>query len=164
MMRTLAVGIGLGVLVLLSGCGGGDDQAAAPAPTVTVVTTVPASPAPLVNTPAPVVTTPAPVVTNAPPAVAAAPPVVEAAPPVTAEHSWKMPSLVGRDLQAAQDAIQELTRDAVSFTTSHDATGAGRRQVLDRGWQVCSQNVAPGQSINADSSIDFGVVRQSESC
>jgi len=80
-------------------------------------------------------------------------------------NSWTMPNLRGRDLQTAQDAIQSLTNDSVWFTDSHDASGQGRGQWLDRDWQVCDQSVAPGATITADTKIDFGVVRRfSESC
>jgi hypothetical protein len=80
-------------------------------------------------------------------------------------QTWVMPDLRGKDLQAAQDAVQALTSDAVFFTKSHDLTGAGRHQLLDRDWQVCTQNVAPGATFDATANIDFGVVRAaSERC
>jgi len=76
-----------------------------------------------------------------------------------------MPDLRHRDLQAAQDAIQELTKDAVFFTKSHDLSGKGRHQILDRDWQVCDQNVAPGTTFDSSATIDLGVVRiTSETC
>ena len=79
--------------------------------------------------------------------------------------SWTMPDLRGKDLQSAQDAIQALTSDGIWYTSSHDATGQGRHQWLDRDWQVCTQSVAPGRTITSNSKIDFGVVRvQTESC
>jgi hypothetical protein len=77
---------------------------------------------------------------------------------------WTMPNLVGKNLQAAQDAIQELTAFEIPVTTSHDATGAGREQLLDRNWKVCSQNIAAGAEINSTSRIDFGAVRTDERC
>jgi hypothetical protein len=75
-----------------------------------------------------------------------------------------MPNLVGSNLQEAQDAIQALTAFGVAVTTSHDATGAGRQQVLDRNWQVCSQNIPPGATIITSTMIDFGAVKLSERC
>lgn len=78
--------------------------------------------------------------------------------------SWTMPSLRGSNLQDAQDAIQRLTDDAIFFTSSHDVSGASRMQILDRDWRVCSQNIPSGTRINAQSQIDFGVVKLSESC
>lgn len=75
-----------------------------------------------------------------------------------------MPDLVGRNLQDAQDAIQALTGNRILLTSSHDETGAGREQVLDRNWRVCDQNVAAGTMITIDTAIDFGVVKLTESC
>jgi len=82
----------------------------------------------------------------------------------TTGTSWTMPNLVGTNLQEAQDRIQILTSNAIFVTTSHDETGAGRQQVLDRNWKVCSQNVKPGQKIIASTQIDFGAVKTTESC
>ena len=82
----------------------------------------------------------------------------------TTGTSWTMPNLVGTNLQEAQDRIQILTSNAIFVTTSHDETGAGRQQVLDRNWKVCSQNVKPGQKILASTQIDFGAVKTTESC
>jgi hypothetical protein len=82
-----------------------------------------------------------------------------------AASGWVMPNLVGTDLQSAQDAIQSVTDDGIWYTHSHDATGAGRMQLWDRDWKVCSQNVAPGASIHSGTSITFDVVkRDSETC
>lgn len=75
-----------------------------------------------------------------------------------------MPDLVGQHLQAAQDAIQELTRNGIFFTTSVDATGRERRQILDTNWQVCSQNVGPGERITETTEIEFSVVKLAEQC
>jgi len=77
---------------------------------------------------------------------------------------WTMPNLVGKNLQEAQDAIQELTAFEIPITTSHDATGAGREQLLDRNWKVCDQNIPAGESITRSSRIDFGAVRTDERC
>lgn len=87
-----------------------------------------------------------------------------AAPPAGGLGSWVMPNLVGSNLQDAQNAIQRLTENAIFVTTSHDATGAGRQQVLDRNWKVCIQNVPPGHRIQADTTIDFGAVKTDERC
>ena len=86
-------------------------------------------------------------------------------PAAPAAQTWVMPDLRGTDLQTAQDAIQSLTRDSVYFTRSHDLSGRGRHQILDRDWQVCTQNVPPGATFTEDSEIDFGVVRvEVEAC
>jgi hypothetical protein len=78
--------------------------------------------------------------------------------------SWVMPNLVGTNLQSAQDAIQSLTSYGIAVTTSHDVTGAGRQQVLDRNWKVCDQSVPPGTAISTGTSIDFGAAKLTESC
>src|SRR5215210_779932 len=60
-------------------------------------------------------------------------------PPATIPPSVRDP--VGSNLQDAQNAVQDLTEFQVPVTTSHDSTGAGRQQVMDRNWKVCSQSV-----------------------
>jgi hypothetical protein len=78
--------------------------------------------------------------------------------------SWTMPDLVGSNLQDAQNAVQDLTDFEIAVTTSHDSTGAGRQQVVDRNWKVCSQSVAPGTTITKGTRIDFGTVKLDEDC
>lgn len=78
--------------------------------------------------------------------------------------SWAMPDLVGSNLQSAQNQIQSLTDFAIAVTTSHDATGADRQQVLDENWKVCSQNIPPGHTIDSGSRLDFGAVKLEERC
>jgi hypothetical protein len=75
-----------------------------------------------------------------------------------------MPNLVGSNLQAAQDKIQALTGNPIFITFSHDASGQGRRQVLDSNWKVCAQNVVPGEPFTATTRIDFGAVKLAENC
>lgn len=75
-----------------------------------------------------------------------------------------MPNLVGSNLQDAQNAVQELTGYAIPVTRSHDATDAGRLQVLDTNWKVCSQNVPVGSTIDTGTRIDFGAVKLDERC
>ena len=90
------------------------------------------------------------------------------APPATSTspliQHWAMPNLVGSGLQDAQDAIQKLTGNEIFFSASHDVTGKGRHQVLDRDWKVCNQNIAAGSRIQAGVKIDFGVVKLAEAC
>lgn len=86
-------------------------------------------------------------------------------PSASAEPSWTMPNLIGKDLQGAQDAMQSLTHDAVWFTSSTDLTGKGRAQINDRNWQVCTSTPPPGATFTASTKVDFGVVRtDSETC
>lgn len=75
-----------------------------------------------------------------------------------------MPDLVGSDLQSAQNQIQSLTDFEIPVTTSHDATGADRQQVLDSNWKVCSQSIPPGRTIDSGTRIDFGTVKLEERC
>ena len=75
-----------------------------------------------------------------------------------------MPDLVGSNLQQAQDQIQKLTGNPVFLTTSHDVTGKKRNQVVDSNWKVCTQNVAAGSQFTEKSVIDFGAVKNEESC
>jgi hypothetical protein len=74
-----------------------------------------------------------------------------------------MPNEVGKVLQTAQDDIQSAAGDPVFVSHSHDLLGS-RFQILDRDWQVCTQNVAPGTTASAIEHIDFGVVKLDESC
>jgi hypothetical protein len=60
--------------------------------------------------------------------------------------------------------IQSLTAYGIALTYSHDTTGAGRHQALDRNWKVCDQNVKPGATITSSTRIDFGAVKVEESC
>lgn len=76
--------------------------------------------------------------------------------PATAE----LPNLVGKGLQAAQDQAQEA---GFYQLTSHDATGRGRMQISDRGWEVCFQAPAPGEH-PTDTKVDLGVVKLNEDC
>ncbi|TCO65219.1 hypothetical protein EV192_1011007 [Actinocrispum wychmicini] len=78
--------------------------------------------------------------------------------------AWQMPNLVGNNLQAAQDQMQKLTGDPLFLTTSHDATGKKRQQVLDRNWKICAQTPAAGTSITIKSVIDFAAVKNEEQC
>ena len=112
---------------------------------------------------------PAPAPAPATPSFTVPPPLTETATPTVviatdAPRTWTMPNLVGTNLQDAQDAIQALTGFEIPVTTSHDETGAGREQLVDRNWTVCSQNVAAGETITRGSRIDFGAVKQDERC
>jgi len=84
--------------------------------------------------------------------------------PASAEPSWTMPNLIGSDLQGAQDAIQSVSNGQVWLSTSTDLSGEGRAQIVDRNWTVCSSTPAPGASFTATTAIDFGVVRDTETC
>jgi hypothetical protein len=80
------------------------------------------------------------------------------------DENWEMPDETGKDLQGAQDDIQSVTDGGIFYSDSHDVSGQDREQVLDRNWQVCTQDPAPGTEITPDTKIDFGVVRDTEQC
>ena len=87
-----------------------------------------------------------------------------ATPVAHADPSWTMPNLVGTDLQGAQDAIRSLTHGQVWLSSSTDLSGQGRAQIMDRNWTVCSSTPAPGTTFTATTTIDFGVIRDTEVC
>jgi hypothetical protein len=114
--------------------------------------------------------TPGRVTTGAPGSAASSSPPTSTTRPLATDtgsaedHSFVMPNEVGKILQAAQDDIQRVSGNPIFFTSSTDATGAGRHQILDRDWQVCTQSVPAGTKVGSDARIDFGVVRTSETC
>ncbi|MDF3281614.1 PASTA domain-containing protein [Gordonia sp. N1V] len=67
-----------------------------------------------------------------------------AAEPVT------MPNVVCMNLQAAQNAIQ---RAGVFFSRSEDATGEGRRQLVDSNWIVVSQTPLAGSPVTEGQAV-----------
>ncbi|HEY4456673.1 MAG TPA: hypothetical protein VGN81_20345 [Pseudonocardiaceae bacterium] len=85
-------------------------------------------------------------------------------PSISATTHWDMPNEVGVNLQQAQNDIQKLTGNLIFFTSSHDVSGQGRHQILDKDWKVCSQNIPVGSPITIGSKIDFGTVKLAESC
>jgi len=105
-----------------------------------------------------------PVASTPPETVITTQPTTTSPRPASPTGSWVMPNMVGSNLQVAQNAIQKLTGYAIFFTKSHDATGRGRSQILDRDWTVCAQNIAPGATITTESKIDFAVVKLTEHC
>ncbi|MDJ0384208.1 hypothetical protein [Streptomyces sp. G-G2] len=72
-----------------------------------------------------------------------------------------VPNLVGKGLQSAQDESQAAGFPAL---TSHDALGRGRVQAVDRHWKVCTQAPAAGQTVPAETTLDFGAVKLEETC
>jgi hypothetical protein len=72
----------------------------------------------------------------------------------------KLPDMVGKGLQSAQDQAQGA---GFQRLTSHDSLGRGRNQILDREWKVCFQTPRPGEH-PTDTQIDFGTVRLKEDC
>jgi hypothetical protein len=81
-----------------------------------------------------------------------------------AADGFTMPDEVGQVLQDAQDDLQRISGNPLYFSNSHDASGQDRMQILDRDWQVCSQNVPAGQRVTETMTVDFSVVKMWESC
>jgi hypothetical protein len=61
-----------------------------------------------------------------------------------------VPNEVGKNHQAAQDDMQA---HGLYNLSEEDATGQGRMLILDRNWQVVSQNPAPGTKVSEDATI-----------
>ena len=70
----------------------------------------------------------------------------------------RMPDVICMNLQAAQDEIQD---HGVFFSKSVDATGNGRRQILDRNWIVVDQDPKAGEKIGEGDAV-LSVVKTDE--
>ena len=70
----------------------------------------------------------------------------------------RMPDVICMNLQAAQDEIQD---HGVFFSKSVDATGKGRRQILDRNWIVVDQRPQAGDKIGEGDAV-LSVVKTDE--
>lgn len=141
----LFLGIGMGVA---AGSAETDAPTTLPAVTSTVQTTITAT------------TTATPTPSNTPTPTSEAS--TAATPEVTATPvAFKMPDLVGENLQLAQDKLQKLG----SFVLDQqDAAGLDRIQVLDSNWQVCSQRPAPGKTVMTDTVVVLASVKLAEEC
>lgn len=141
----------LGVLVGLTanGCGSSSSSSSTPSTVTQVVVTQ------TVQAPAETTTVAAPATTP------------KAAPKKAATKEadgFTMPDEVGKGLQEAQDDIQAASGDPLYFTSSTDASGDDRSQIIDSNWQVCSQNVPAGTRADADTDITFDAVKLDEDC
>jgi guanyl-specific ribonuclease Sa len=83
--------------------------------------------------------------------------------PAQSSTSFTMPNEIGHVLQDAQDDLQRVSGNSVYYSRSHDLLG-NRHQILDRDWRVCTQNIAKGAIVSESDTVDFGVVKLSESC
>ncbi len=140
---------GLAVLVIAMAAVVGGSQQATPAPTVTVT-----APAPTVTVTAPAPAAPAP----AAPAPAAPAP---AAPAPAAPTTFRMPKLVGRNLQVGQDKLQSL---GSYLMDQRDAKATDRFQILDLNWKICRTKPRAGATVSVDSLVIVWAVKLSESC
>ena len=69
-----------------------------------------------------------------------------------------MPDVICMNLQDAQNEIQD---HGVFFSKSVDATGDGRRQILDRNWIVVAQEPDAGEPIGEADAV-LSVVKTDE--
>ncbi|MGF7122668.1 hypothetical protein [Rhodococcus sp. BE178] len=84
---------------------------------------------------------------SAPPAAVVSPEVTlstPVAPPAPAPTRVLMPDVMCMNLQDAQDLIQA---NGVFFSRSADASGKGRKQVLDANWIVVGQQPSVGAPV-----------------
>ena len=80
---------------------------------------------------------------------------------VRTEGTFKMPNLVGRVLQDAQDILQAKGSYVLD---QEDARGLGRWQLLDSGWKVCRQSPRPGATVKESAVVTLWSVKLSERC
>ena len=76
----------------------------------------------------------------------------------TSIPSPQMPNVVCLDLQTAQDLIQD---QGVFFSKSVDASGQGRRQIIDSHWVVVGQNIQVGAPID-EGKVILSVLKEDE--
>ncbi len=89
-------------------------------------------------------------------------PTEEPTPEATEEpETFKMPKLVGENLQLAQDRLQARGSYVL---TQEDALGLNRFQVLDSNWKVCSQKPRAGKRVPVDRLVVLDAVKLTESC
>jgi len=79
----------------------------------------------------------------------------------SAPEVFKMPNLVGQNLQLSQDKLRALGSYLMDQT---DAAGLSRVQVLDSNWQVCAQSPAPGKTVPVDTMVVLSSVKLAEQC
>ncbi len=112
------------------------------------------SPTPTATASTPTRQAPAPVAaTHAQPPAPATKPTTKA-PPLMAT----VPNVVGKDLQSAQEELFPPLR-----STSIDATGRGRSQIIDSNWVVIRQEPAAGTTVLALTDIKLYVIKRGES-
>jgi hypothetical protein len=77
----------------------------------------------------------------------------------TPARTGVVPNVVCMDLQEAQDTLQS----AGFYTmTSRDASGRGRRQVVDRDWTVTGQTPSPGGTYRKTTEMVLRAVKDGE--
>jgi len=76
-------------------------------------------------------------------------------------ETFKMPKLVGKNLQWAQDKLQALGSWVMD---QEDASDLDRFQILDSNWKVCSQKPKAGKVIPIDTEVVLKSVKLDERC
>ena len=69
-----------------------------------------------------------------------------------------MPDVLCLSLQEAQDLIQD---QGVFYSQSEDASGKGRKQLVDSNWIVVEQNLEPGTPFSEGDAV-LGVIKDDE--
>jgi hypothetical protein len=72
-----------------------------------------------------------------------------------------LPSFIGKGLATAKSDAQAA---GFSNVSTHDASGRGRMQILDRDWKVCSQAPPAGSNVSTATTVGLGVVKLAEAC
>lgn len=78
-----------------------------------------------------------------------------------AETFFKMPKVVGMNLQLAQDLLQSLGSYGL---LQEDSKGLNRFQVLDSNWKVCKQSPSPGKKVSTSVIVTLSSVKLTERC
>ena len=83
--------------------------------------------------------------------------------PAQSSTSFTMPNEVGHVLQDAQDDLQRVSGNSAYYSRSHDLLW---QQAPDSRSKLAGvhTNVAEGASVSESDTVDFGVVKLSESC
>ena len=81
--------------------------------------------------------------------------------PSSASVVKAVPDLIGKGLATAETDAQAAGFGNIA---THDASGRGRLQILDRDWKVCSQAPPGGRSASTATQISLGVVKLGETC
>lgn len=156
--KTLTVVASMAVAAFaLSSCGSGGSQqeeVSAPMATTTVTATVAVTVTPSDTSPEP---------TTAPPtrqeSQTARPEPTQ--PEEPEPETFRMPRLVGKNLQDAQDELQSL---GSFFVDQQDASGLGRLQLVDSNWKVCRQKPAAGKAVPLSAIVVLASVKLNERC
>ena len=77
------------------------------------------------------------------------------------KDTFKMPRVVGMNLQLAQDLLQSLGSYIMDQT---DAAGLERWQIIDSNWKVCRQSLSAGKIVPQSITVTLASVKLAESC